>query len=387
MLHRPKIYPFYEKKGVFFCKTTQKSVYKSPFCKNMFINHTNQAPQKIDIAKSALNLVNKHLQTSLADPLLHPFFPFGAAQKNYILYIESREDPMKDLDQTIVTGNKTIRFQPSEMRPHLVVLYPQSQFKQIALSVGSVILGRGSDADIHLDDELVSRKHCKISFDGLHITVEDLGSTNGTYVDGNAITTTILGPDNRLQLGTMVLKVEFKDATEEAIDRELFEAATTDALTKIANRRTFMDRSLGELALARRNNYYVHCIMVDIDHFKRVNDTWGHQCGDVVLKEVAKILKNEKRESDLLARYGGEEFVLLLCGIGPEDAKKSAERLRAAVENHRFSWNDTIIPVTISLGLASKQGEFIGKIDELIAESDKYLYIAKEDGRNQVASA
>ena len=148
-----------------------------------------------------------------------------------------------------------------------------------------------------------------------------------------------------------------------------------------------MDRSLGELALARRNNYYVHCIMVDIDHFKRVNDTWGHQCGDVVLKEVAKILKNEKRESDLLARYGGEEFVLLLCGIGPEDAKKSAERLRAAVENHRFAWNDTIIPVTISLGLASKQGEFIGKIDELIAESDKYLYIAKEAGRNQVTSA
>jgi hypothetical protein len=78
---------------VFFCKTTQKSVYKRPFCKNMFINHINQAPQKIDIAKSALTLVNKHLQKSLADPLLHPFFPFGAAQKNYILYIESREDP------------------------------------------------------------------------------------------------------------------------------------------------------------------------------------------------------------------------------------------------------------------------------------------------------
>ena len=297
------------------------------------------------------------------------------------------EGPMKDLDQTIVTGNKTIRFRPSEVRPHLIVLYPQAQFKQIPLSVGSVILGRGQDADVHLDDELVSRKHCKLTFDGTRITVEDLGSTNGTYVDGNPVTVAPLGPDNRLQLGTMILKVEFKDATEEAIARELFEAATTDALTKIANRRSFMDRSLGELALARRNNYYVHCIMVDVDHFKRVNDTWGHQCGDVVLKEVARILKEEKRESDLLARYGGEEFVLLQCGIGPEDAKKSAERLRAAVESHRFSWDDTIIPVTISLGLASKQGEFIGKIEELIAESDKYLYIAKEDGRNQVASA
>ena len=125
--------------------------------------------------------------------------------------------------------------------------------------------------------------------------------------------------------------------------------------------------------------------MVDADHFKHVNDTWGHQCGDMVLKEIARILKEEKRESDLLARYGGEEFVLLLSGIGVEDAKKSAERLRMAVERHRFSWKDTIIPVTISLGLASKQGENIGKIEDLIAECDRLLYVAKEGGRNQVA--
>ena len=158
-----------------------------------------------------------------------------------------------------------------------------------------------------------------------------------------------------------------------------------DPLTKISNRRNFFDRSLGELALARRNNYFVHTIMVDADHFKHVNDTWGHQCGDMVLKEIARILKEEKRESDLLARYGGEEFLLLLSGIGVEDAKKSAERIRMAVERHRFSWKDTIIPVTISLGLASRQGENIGKIEDMIAESDRLLYIAKEGGRNQVA--
>ena len=105
----------------------------------------------------------------------------------------------------------------------------------------------------------------------------------------------------------------------------------------------------------------------------------------MVLKEIARILKEEKRESDLLARYGGEEFVLLLSGIGTEDAKKSAERLRMAVERHRFSWKDTVIPVTISLGLASKQGENIGKIEDLIAECDRLLYVAKEGGRNQVA--
>lgn len=293
---------------------------------------------------------------------------------------------MQDMDQTIATGSNTIKFPTAEMRPHLIVLYPKSMFKQIPLPKGATILGRGTDAQIRLDDELVSRKHCELYFDGRFVTVTDLGSTNGTFVDGAPVSSRRLESDNRLQIGKMVLKVDFKDPTEEAFDRELYEAATMDPLVKVSNRRTFMDRSLGELALARRNNYCVHTLMVDIDHFKRVNDTWGHQCGDAVLKEVARILKEEKRESDLLARYGGEEFVLLLSGIGVEDAKKSAERLRSAIERHRFSWKDTIIPVTISLGLCSRQGESIGKIEEMIAISDKHLYMAKENGRNQVIS-
>lgn len=294
---------------------------------------------------------------------------------------------MQDFDQTIATPGKTLQFKKFELRPHLIVLYPQTQFKQIPLQNGTVIIGRGQDADIKLEDELVSRKHCSLTFDGKSVTVNDLGSTNGTYVDGQPIQTRMIEPDNRLQIGKMVLKIDFKDQDEEAFDRELFEAATMDPLTKISNRRTFFDRALGELALARRNNFYINSIMVDADHFKKVNDTWGHQAGDMVLKEIARLLKQEKRESDLLARYGGEEFVLLLAGIGPEDAKKSAERLRAAVERHRFCWNDTIIPVTISLGLASKLGPEIPTIEEMIAESDKLLYIAKESGRNQVATA
>lgn len=294
---------------------------------------------------------------------------------------------MQDMDQTIATGSNTIKFPTVEMRPHLIVLYPQNLFKQVPLEKGTVILGRGTDANFKLDDELVSRKHCSLTFDGTKVIVKDLGSTNGTFVDGSPVDSMELDSDNRLQIGKMVLKVDFKDPSEEAFDRELYEAATMDPLTKISNRRTFMDRSLGELALARRNDYFVHTIMVDADHFKRVNDTWGHQCGDMVLKEIARLLKEEKRESDLLARYGGEEFVLLLAGIGPEDAKKSAERLRAAVEKHRFCWNDIVIPVTISLGLCSRQGANIGKIEDMIAQCDKMLYVAKEGGRNQVATA
>lgn len=289
-------------------------------------------------------------------------------------------------DETIINNDNVIRFNPMVIHPYLIVLYPQSDFTQIPLEKGTIILGRGQGADIRFDDELVSRRHCALSFDGQNVTVEDLGSTNGTFVDGNFVHKQILDSDNRLQIGKMVLKVAYKDPSEEAFSRELYEAATMDSLTGILNRKAFMDRSAGELVFARRNNSFIHIIMIDVDDFKRVNDSWGHQCGDLILKEVARQLNEEKRDSDLLCRYGGEEFLLLMSGISPEDAKKRAEKLRSTIERHIFSWMDTIIPVTISLGLVSQEGCNVTQINELIAESDRLLYVAKNCGKNQVAT-
>ena len=294
---------------------------------------------------------------------------------------------MEDQEKTIVTQGKTMRLPESEAGAHLIILYPRELFRQIPLKKGNSVLGRGIEADIRLDDGLISRRHCEISWDGKTVRIRNLNSTNGIFVDGQEVQEAVLDSENRLQIGKMVLKVDFKDPSEEAFDRELFEAATTDPLTKIANRRTFLDRCAGECALARRNDYYVHTVLIDADHFKKVNDTWGHQAGDMVLKEIARLLKQEKRESDLLARYGGEEFILLLSGIGLEDAYRSAERLRIAIEKQLFIWNDVTVPVTISLGLSSRKGKTIPKIEEMIAEADKLLYIAKENGRNQVAIA
>ena len=290
-------------------------------------------------------------------------------------------------DETIMSNNNTIRFDQMVTHPHLIVLYPQNEFAQIPLERGTVILGRGQDADIRFEDELVSRRHCALSFDGSSVTVEDLGSTNGTFVDGNFVHKQVLDSDNRLQIGKMVLKVAYKDPSEEAFSREIYEAATTDSLTGLLNRQAFMDRSAGELIYARRNNAFVHVLMIDVDNFKRVNDTWGHQCGDLVLKEVARLLSEEKRDSDLLSRYGGEEFLLLMGGITPEDAKKRAEKLKNSIAQHIFSWMDTVIPVTISIGISSRQGFDIKQINDLIAESDKLLYIAKDCGKNQVITA
>lgn len=288
-------------------------------------------------------------------------------------------------DETIMSNDNTIQFDQMVVHPHLIVLYPQNQFAQIPLERGTVVLGRGQDADIRFEDELVSRRHCALSFDGGSVTVEDLGSTNGTFVDGNFVHKQILDSDNRLQIGRMVLKVAYKDPSEEAFSRELYEAATKDPLTGILNRQAFAERSAGELVYARRNDTFINIVMIDIDNFKQVNDTWGHQCGDLVLKEIARLLSDEKRDSDLLARYGGEEFLLLMNGITPEDAKKRAEKLRIAIAHHIFSWMDTRIPVTISLGISSRKGTDVSQIADLIAESDKLLYVAKGNGKNQVA--
>ena len=199
-------------------------------------------------------------------------------------------------DETIMSNDNAIRFEQMVVHPHLIVLYPQSQFAQIPLERGTVVLGRGQDADIRFEDELISRRHCALSFDGGSVTVEDLGSTNGTFVDGNYVHRQILNSDNRLQIGKMVLKVAYKDPSEEAFSRELYEAATKDPLTGLLNRQAFMDRSAGELVFARRNNTSVNIVMVDVDDFKHVNDTWGHQCGDLILREVARLLNDEMRD-------------------------------------------------------------------------------------------
>ena len=265
---------------------------------------------------------------------------------------------------------------PMAVHPHLIVLYPQIEFAELPLELGTVVLGRGQDADIRFEDELVSRRHCALTFDGQSVTVEDLGSTNGTFVDGNYINKQILDSDNRLQIGKIVLKIAYKDSNEEAFSRELYEAATLDELTGLLNHQTFMDRSAGELVSARRGGTFVHVAMIRVDGFKQLTETNGEMCGDLILKEVARLLNDEKRDSDLLARNKGEKFMLLMNGISPEDAKKRAEKMRLVIERHIFSWMDSRIPVTISIGLVSRQGAEVTQMNELIAESDGLLNTA-----------
>lgn len=153
--------------------------------------------------------------------------------------------------------------------------------------------------------------------------------------------------------------------------------AATDGLTKIANRRTFESTLEREVARALRSAEHVSLVMVDIDHFKSLNDTHGHQAGDEVLRNVAAALTIECRDFDTPARYGGEEFAIVLAGCGPEEAATIAERLRQAV-----SAAPSVVPITASAGVATFPAH-AGDADTLVRAADDALYQSKRSGRNR----
>ena len=166
--------------------------------------------------------------------------------------------------------------------------------------------------------------------------------------------------------------------------RDLLRMTRLDGLTGLYNRNTFVELSRQELARAQRQSSCTTILLLDLDLFKRVNDTWGHPAGDAVLKNVAFIANNTVRATDLVGRLGGEEFIILLPNTSLEAARILAEKLRANMERFPTAWETTSIKATISIGLASTTAAENRDFDHLYTAADKALYQAKERGRNQV---
>lgn len=161
--------------------------------------------------------------------------------------------------------------------------------------------------------------------------------------------------------------------------------ADRDALTRIYNRHSFDERLIYEIKRRRRYNHDLSLLMVDLDHFKQVNDTYGHKAGDMVLRKVGEILTETFRTTDLAARYGGEEFVVLLPHTSEKDAWTLAERVREAIQACRFHFDGKDFTVTASIGVASvESGGALAKDEDLLLKADKALYQAKNNGRNMV---
>jgi two-component system, cell cycle response regulator len=246
------------------------------------------------------------------------------------------------------------------------------------------VIGRAADASVRLKDDGVSRKHAKIVHKGGDVVVEDLNSANGTLLNGQRVAQAVLHDGDKIQVGsTTILKFTYADRLEEDFQQKMYEAALHDGLTRAYTKRYFLDRLPTEVAYARRHSTPLSLLMIDVDHFKKINDTHGHLAGDYVLVVLAQSITTSLRTEDIFARYGGEEFAILCRGVTLDNASMLAERLRSRIETAAFEYQEKPIPVTISVGVAS----YFEQPDagtQLIAAADAALYEAKRAGRNRV---
>ena len=165
---------------------------------------------------------------------------------------------------------------------------------------------------------------------------------------------------------------------------QLQKLSITDYLTGLYNIRYFYHRFTEEFSRTRRYKFHLSCLMIDIDHFKEINDKYGHRIGDIVLKKFADLLKKHTRKSDVLARYGGEEFIMLLPQTPAQAAVAKAEALRVLIGKHRFSEIKGKRRLTVSIGVSSYPARTIKNKEDIITVADNALYKAKSTGRNQV---
>jgi diguanylate cyclase (GGDEF)-like protein len=260
----------------------------------------------------------------------------------------------------------------------------------VALTGESLVVGRGADCELRIDDPGLSRRHVQVVRRGDEPTIEDLGSRNGTLVDGELLVAPRAVHDGaRVTIGRdTVLRISLQDALEEGAQRKVYESAVRDSLTGLYNRRYLDERLPAEVAYAVRHRAPFSLIVIDLDHFKRVNDTFGHLAGDAVLRLTAAMLVRMVRTEDVVARWGGEEFIVVARGTGLRNAQILAERMRRSIEQMAIPLQGAVHHITVSMGIAAVEGE-PARVDAaaLIAAADAALYEAKGTGRNRVVCA
>ena len=291
-----------------------------------------------------------------------------------------------DITHVKAPPDDVVKLGPTRDQAYLVVLAGSSMGEMFKLGRERMVIGRGAGADIRMLDDGVSREHCEILREDGKVFVHDLGSTNGTFCRGARVDRHELSDGDKILVGTgTVLKFTYHDSIDEVFQRQMFESVLRDDLTKAFNRKYFLDRVESEYAYAVRHNAGASLVAFDIDHFKTVNDTHGHQAGDHVLAELAAAVHATIRVEDVFARVGGEEFSVLCRGADLMQGKIVAERIRYAIEHHAFAHEGVAIPVTVSLGVVSVPIRSVHDASAFIAAADQMLYEAKRAGRNRVA--
>ena len=249
-----------------------------------------------------------------------------------------------------------------------------------------IVIGRSAEADIQIIDSGISRSHVNIRFDGNAVYVQDLKSVNGTYINARRFDRSIkIKNGDQISIGTTtVLKFSLHNALDERYRDYLDRQLTTDAVTGIYNRRAFTSYLNNNYLAAKDKNSSLTLMMIDVDHFKSFNDNYGHNVGDEILANIAEILKNNARTTDIVCRYGGDEFAVICPHINSLAALKMAEKIRTVTESTVLHIQGKVINTTLSIGIANFNRDKIETASELLAQADRAMYKAKSKGRNQI---
>jgi two-component system cell cycle response regulator len=297
------------------------------------------------------------------------------------------KDQTTSASQTVLTEVGEARAQPSVSASGcLIVIYGHDMGRRVQIGTEPVIIGRSPQSQIRIDQESVSRNHCRIWFAGNEFLVRDLGSTNGTYVNDNLVEGEgRLRHGDQLKVGRTILKFIVGHNVEAQYHEEIYRLMTTDGLTQLHNKRYFDEMIDREVARAKRYKRSFSLLVFDVDHFKQINDRFGHLAGDAILRQLGAVLLGRLRVNDVVARIGGEEFALITPEVGLEGATELAGKINRLIADTRFEFEGARVDVTVSVGVAEWQPHFEDAAD-LFQAADAKMYEAKRSGRNRVCS-
>ncbi len=283
-----------------------------------------------------------------------------------------------------------------DLRPSLVFLTGDLLAVPIPLDREEVILGRALEADVRVNDTRVARQHAKITSATdigaaeTRYIITDLSSPNGTFLNGEKIVQETLHNGDKITIGQHILRFDLLDEIDREYQHQIRRLLAHDDLTGLLSSRSFFSELRREAGRARQNALPFCVLMMDIDHFKNVNDTYGHLTGSKTIEEIGMCITSTLRNGDVAARFGGEEFAAFLLDAEINQALVAAERIRQTVEKQQFSVIKQGKPsgihhVTMSLGVSSYPTDSEDPI-ELVEMADSALYRAKHLGRNMVCA-